>query len=757
VKEVVPHPNADRLTLCTVDTGAEVVDVICGAPNARAGMKGVFAPIGTTIPGTGLTLEKKAIRGVTGYGMLCSEREMGLSDNHDTIIELADDAPVGAPFAEVAGLDDPVIDIAVTPDRSDCLGVQGIARDLAAAGLGRLITPPVTPVAGTFRSPIGVRLAFESETADACPFFAGRAFRGITNGASPTWLQQRLLGVGLRPISALVDITNLITLDRARPLHVFDLDALAGGIHVRLSRSGESLAALNDRDYDLDDGMCVVADSEGPVALGGVIGGTSTGCTEETTALFLEAALFDPKRTAATGRKLSIDSDARYRFERGVDPAGTLPGLELATGLILDICGGEASEVVTAGTVPDQTRRIAFRPSRVHALGGLDVVKDESVAILRALGFDSRDRGATLSVSVPSWRPDIDGEADLVEEVLRVKGFDHIPAVSMTRGHALATPAVTAGQRRVRWTRRVLVSRGLDECVTWSFLSETEAESFGGGAPELRLDNPISAELTDMRPSLLPNLLAAAARNVARGTGDLALFEVGPQYADDSPEGQSTAATGIRRGRIGARHWLAPPREVDAFDAKADAIAVLDALAAPTARLTVTADAPDWYHPGRSGVIRLGPKNALARFGEIHPAVLGDMDLAGPVVGFEIALDNLPKPKPKATKARAVAKLSDFPAVERDFAFLVAGEVTAEKLLGAVRSLDGKAPHKVAFKAVSLFDVYTGQGVPQGMKSMAISVVLQPFENTLTDADIQRISDAIIAQVAKSTGATLRT
>jgi phenylalanyl-tRNA synthetase beta chain len=755
VEEAAQHPNADRLKVCKVNTGTEILEVVCGAPNARAGMKGVFAPIGSYIPGTGITLETRAIRGVTGHGMLCSEKEMGLSEDHEGIIELPDDAPVGMPFAAFAGLDDPVIDLAITPDRGDCFGVLGIARDLAAAGLGTLVTPEIETVPGGFDSPIAVRLAFDADTANACPYFVGRYFRGIKNGPSPEWLRRQLSAVGLRPISALVDITNYVTLDRARPLHVFDADALAGGIHVRLSR-GETLAALDDKTYTLDDAMTVVADDDGPVGLGGVIGGESTACTADTVNVFLESALFDPVRTATTGRKLNIDSDARHRFERGVDPAGAEPGMEIASRMILDLCGGEASAPVFAGAEPDWRRAVPFRPTRVHALGGLDVVKDECRAILGALGFDSAGDGETLDVSVPPWRADIDGEADLVEEVLRVKGYAAIPPVSMPREGALPQPAVTPGQRRVRLARRVLAARGLDECVTWSFLGAAEAKTFGGGAPELKLDNPISSELTDMRPSLLPNLIAAIGRNVARGFDDLAFFEVGPIYADDTPEGQATVAGGARRGHTGPRHWLEAPRAVDAFDAKGDAFAVLAALGAPVDRLTVTRDAPGWYHPGRSGVIRLGPKNALAQFGELHPGILAALDVAGPLVGFEVVLDNIPARKAKATAARPVPKMSDYPAVERDFAFVVDNDVSAEKLLGAVRALSGKGPHKVDFTGLGLFDVYTGEGVPEGRKSMALSVTLRPFKRTLTDADIQAICDAIVAQVAKVTGGELR-
>jgi phenylalanyl-tRNA synthetase beta chain len=756
VEAAEQHPNADRLRVCKVNTGTEVLDVVCGAPNARAGMKGVFAPIGTRIPGTDMVLEKRAIRGVTGFGMLCSEREMGISDDHEGIIELPEDAEVGAPFAPLVGLDDPLIDIAITPDRADCLGVLGIARDLAAAGLGKLITPVTEPLPGAFISPIVARLDFATETAEPCPLFVGRYIRGVKNGPSPDWLQRRLRAVGLRPISALVDITNLATLDRARPLHVFDADALAGNIHVRLARAGESLAALDDKTYALDPEMCVIADDDGPVALAGVIGGVPTSCTAETTNVFVESAYFDPVRTATTGRKLQIESDARYRFERGVDREGTAPGAQYATHLILDICGGEASELVITGGVPLDPREIIFRPGRVHALGGLDVQRDESVAILRALGFAPQTGAEDITVSVPTWRHDIDGEADIVEEVLRVKGFDAIPAVSLPRDHAVAVPGLDGPKRRARQARRALAARGLNECVTWSFLSGEQAALFGGGKPELALANPISSELTDMRPSTLPNLLAAVARNRARGFDDFGLFEIGPVYADDTPEGQGLVAGGLRRGQSGPRNWLNGPRPVDAFDAKGDAMALLAALGAPADRASVTADAPEWYHPGRSGVLRLGPKTVLGHFGELHPRILAAFDAEAPIAAFELFLDALPQPKPKATRARPPFAVSDLPAVSRDFAFLVDEGVSAEDVLRAVRQVSAKNPLKLPFADITLFDIYEGKGMAEGKKSVAFSITLQPSQHTLTDEDIKTVEDAVVAQVTKVTGGELR-
>ncbi len=746
------HPNADKLSVCVVATGAGEVQVVCGAPNARAGIKGAFAPAGTHIPGTGLDLKKGVIRGVESNGMLCSERELGLSDAHTGIIELPDDAPVGAPVAAILGLDDPVIDVALTPDRADCAGVRGIARDLAAAGLGRLKPLPAEPVPGTFPSPIGVRFDFPPAAAGACPLFIGRLIRGVRNGPAPHWLQDRLRAIGLRPISTLVDITNFFTIDRNRPLHVFDAAKVAGDLVVRLARPGETLAALNDKSYTLDAEVTVIADGNGVQSLGGVIGGVPTGCTAETTAVYVEAALFDPARTAATGRRLGIDSDARYRFERGLDPDAVFAGIEQATRMILELCGGEPSELVVTGAVPDWRRTLTLRPSRVETLGGVAVPAAEQAAILTALGCavaEAADGGA-MPVEPPSWRADIEGEADLVEEVLRVRGFDTIPAVPLPRPPGLPRPAVTPRQRAAGLVRRALAARGLDEAVTWSFMAGALAARFGQADPGLTLVNPIASELDAMRPSILPNLVQAAARNAARGQADGALFEVGPAYADPSPAGQRLAAAGVRIGRSGPRHWAAAPRPVDAFDAKADALAALEAAGAPAGNLQVTTDAPGWYHPGRSGCLRLGA-NVLAHFGELHPEVLAALDADGPVAAFEAFLDAVPEPKAKRGPARPLLKLSAFQPVERDFAFLVDDAVPAERVVRAARSAD-----KALIAEVAVFDRYHGPGVPEGKTSLALSVTLQPVQATLTDAQIEAVAQRVIAAVVKQTGATLR-
>jgi len=739
------HPNADRLKVCVVDTGKDRVQVVCGAPNAHTGMKGVFAPAGTVIPRTGAVLNETVIRGVASCGMLCSAYELALGDDHEGIIELPEDAPIGTPYASFIGLGDPVFDIKVTPNRADCLGVRGIARDLAAARLGCLKPLDAAPVPGRFRSPISIRI----EDYSACPLFLGRHIRGVRNGPSPAWLQRRLEAIGLRPISALVDITNFLTFDLNRPLHVFDAERLVGDLTVRFARPDETLHALNGQEYALDPEITAIADPAGVQSLGGVIGGEATGCTEATTEVFLEAALFDPIRTAATGRKLSIISDARYRFERGLDPAFVEDGLEIATRLMLELCGGEPSEVVRAGTVPDWRRQYVLHADRPAKLGGLHVSLEESSAILAALGFlVERSASGDLLVEPPSWRGDILGEADLVEEVLRVKGYDEIPAVTLEREEPLSRPALSLAQRRAELVRRTLAGRGLTEAVTFSFISAKEAALFGGAKPELRLVNPISADLDTMRPSLLPGLIAAARRNADRGFPDAVLFELGPLYRDDTPAGQTLVAAGVRGGHIGPKQWRMPARAVDLFDVKSDALAALAAMGAPADNVQVSADPPSWYHPGRAGILRLGP-NVLGTFGELHPAVLEALDARAPIAGFEVFLDNVPEPR--GGRAKSPLRLAVFQPIERDFAFVVARDLPADALLRAARGADRKL-----VTDVRLFDVYEGAGLPEGKKSLAITVVLQPQERTLTDAEIETFSQRLIAQVEKATSGKLR-
>jgi phenylalanyl-tRNA synthetase beta chain len=737
------HPNADRLKVCVVETGHDQVQVVCGAPNARAGMKGVFAPAGTVIPRTGAVLKESIIRGVASRGMLCSTAELGLGDDHDGIIEVAPDVPVGAKYADLLGLGDAVIDIKVTPNRADCLGVRGIARDLAASGLGRLKPLDTTPVPGRFRSAIGIAI----EDRSACPLFLGRHLRRLQNGPSPDWLRRRLEAIGLRPISSLVDITNFLTFDLNGPLHVFDAGRLQGDLTVRLARGGETLLALDGQEYGLDPEVTVIADRGGVQSLGGVIGGEATGCTDATTEVFIEAALFDPVRTAATGRRLNISSDARYRFERGLDPAFVGDGLEIATRLMLELCGGEASEIVAAGVAPDWRRRYVLRAERPASLGGLDVPAEESAAILRALGCAVEPlRAGDLSVEPPSWRGDIEGEADLVEEVLRVKGYDLIPAAPLPREAPLPRPALVPARRRSELVRRALAARGLVEAVTFSFISAREAELFGGAKPELRLVNPISADLDAMRPSLLAGLVAAIRRNADRGHPDAALFELGPLYRDDTPEGQVLAAAGLRAGQTDAKNWREPAHPVDLYQVKADALAALAAMGAPAVQ--VAAEPPAWFHPGRAGLLRLGP-TVLGAFGELHPAVIEAFDARAPIAGFEVFLDAVPEPR--AGRAKPALQLSVFQPIERDFAFVVDRTLPAETLLRAARGVDRKLVAEIR-----LFDVYEGAGLPSGKKSLAITIRLQPQDRTLTDAEIEGFSQRLVAQIEKATGGHLR-
>jgi phenylalanyl-tRNA synthetase beta chain len=680
--------------------------------------------------------------------MLCSWRELAMGEDHEGIAELDPDAPVGVPLTSILPVD-PVVEISLTPNRPDCLGVRGIARDLAAAGMGKLKPLEVVPVPGKFGSPIKVTLDFPPDKADACPLFAGRYVRGVKNGESPQWLKDRLTAIGLRPISALVDITNFFTYDLARPLHVFDADKVKGDIHARLARPGETLLGLNGKDYTLNTEVTVIADDAGPDGLGGVMGGEPTGVTAETVNVFIESALFDPLRTAATGRALAIESDARHRFERHVDPGFCIPGMELATQMILDLCGGEASEPVIAGQVPDWHRAIVLRPERVEQMSGLTIPLPEIEAILAGLGCTIAEHGAGLLVNPPSWRADLVEEYDLVEEVIRVHGYDHLPLTPLPR-QPMPKPVLTPAQRRTQFVRRQLAAGSMVEAVTWAFMPAALAARFGGGQPELVLSNPISADLDAMRPSILPNLIAAAGRNADRGLRDVALFEIGAQFEGDRPENQRQVAAGLRAGRTGDRHWAQAPRPVDAFDAKADILSALTAAGTSTDSLQTTREAPAWYHPGRSGALKQGPK-VLGWFGEIHPAILAAMDVKGPMVGFELFLDQVPLPKARPTKAKPTLKLSQFQAVERDFAFVVDRAVEAEKLAKAAKGAD-----KALITDVGIFDLYEGDKLPEGKKSLAIAVTLQPTERTLTDADIEAVSAKIVAAVGKATGGVLR-
>ncbi|HET6466825.1 MAG TPA: phenylalanine--tRNA ligase subunit beta [Geminicoccaceae bacterium] len=749
VRDTRPHPEAERLRLCTVETARGVLEVVCGAPNARPGLLGVFAHEGLVIPATGDVLRRAVIRGVESQGMLCSWRELKLGQDHAGIIELPETAEVGAPAAAALGIEGPVIDVAVTPDRADCLSVHGIARDLAAGGLGRLRQPDFSSEPGRGPRGLDIRLDFAPETAAACPLFVGRLIRGVRNGPSPAWLRQRLEAVGVRPISALVDITNYVTHDLGRPLHVFDAAKLWGDVVLRLARPGEQLRALDGRTYTLDPEMTVIADETGPVSLGGIMGGEETGVTEETRDVLLEVALFDPARTARTGRKLGIESDARLRFERGVDPELVLPGSELATRLILALCGGEAAPAVVAGEVPRRQAPIRYQASTLPRLAGIALDDLETRRILEALGFEVRGGPLQFEVRPPSWRHDVGSEACIVEELARVHGYDRIPPVPVTRTEAVSPGVLSPEQRRRGQIRRAVAAQGYLEAVTWSFLPAEQARLFGAAEPVM-LRNPISSELDAMRPSLLPNLLAAAARNLARKHEEGALFELGPRFTGATPGEQATAVAGVRFGRAGGRHWAAPDRPVDALDAKGDALAALAAAGVKVEAVQLAGEAPPWYHPGRSGRLALGP-NELACFGELHPRVLKLYDIAVPVAGFELDLEPLPKPRAKGGRARPPLEPLPFPPVDRDFAFLVDAEVPAEELLRAVRGAEKKL-----IREVRLFDVYAGKGIEPGRKSLAVAVRLQAPDRTLTEIEVEPIAQRIVAAAQRAVGAVLR-
>lgn len=757
IVEAVQHPNADKLRVCQVDTRDGRLEIVCGAPNARAGLTTVYAPIGAYVPGSGITLEPRPVRGVVSNGMLCSARELEVSEESDGIVELPDALAVGTPAAEAFGLE-AVIDFEVTPNRPDWLGVRGIARDLAAAGLGALKPETVEAVTGSFPCPIAIKV-----DGDACPVFAGRLIRGVKNGPSPAWLQQRLTSVGLRPINALVDVTNLLSYDRARPLHVYDRALLVGDvIETRLGRGkaepgpdnepspaphrDEQLIALDGKTYDIGAEMCVIADAGGerPIGLGGVMGGESTGCSEATTEVFVESAWFDPIRTAQTGRDTGITSDAQYRFARGVDPQSAVPGLELATRLILDLCGGEASDVTVAGEAPAPPAPIVFDRAYVKKLSGLDLAPARIDEILTRLGFTV----AGEQVTPPTWRRDVDGKADLVEEVARIEGFDRLPADPLPEVPPQPGGALTLRQGRMRNARRALAARGYSEAVTWSFMREDWAKLFGGGQPELVLTNPIAADLSTMRPSALPNLIDAAARNARKGFPDAALFEVGPIFHGAEPQDQQTQVAAVLAPR-GPRRWDGAKAD-PLFALKGDLLALLEELGAPALQVVQGQSAP-WFHPGRSARLQLGPKTVVAEFGELHPSVLKALDAQGPMYGFTIVLEAIPEPKKKAVKTRPALALSPLMPLSRDFAFVVAADTPAGELVRPILGAD-----KQLITEARVFDVYQGPGVPEGQKSIAVEVLVQPREKTLTDAEIEALSARIVAAAEKAVGAKLR-
>lgn len=771
VMEAARHPNADRLRVCRVDTGQGVVSVVCGAPNARTGMKAVFAPPGSFIPGTQTTLRVGEIRGVQSAGMLLSAREIGLGEDHAGIIELPDDAPTGMAYVSWARLDDPVIEINVTPNRGDCFAVRGIARDLAATGIGTLQSWQPARVAPRFQG--GPR--WQIDWPEACPWILGRTIRAVKNGPSPRWLQEWLTAIGLRPINALVDITNFFTIDLGRPLHVFDVAKLSGNVLVLRPGRGETFRALNGKDYTVGPEDCAIADAACVQSMAGVIGGEASGCEASTTEVFIECALFDPVRIALTGRRHQIVSDARQRFERGIDPGVMPDAVEAATAMILDLCGGEPGEVVVAGSCPQWQRDATLRFNRLATFGGSDIEPDAAVETLERLGFALRHRNTkSVTVSVPSWRNDIaapvvldqapgldpaiaaksaqgcaeiEPECDLIEEVLRLKGLDAVAAVSLPRVAPVPVPTLTPRQQRTELVRRALASQGLAECVTFSFMASAEAALFGETAEALRLTNPIAADLDQLRPSPIGTLALAVRRNATRGWPDVGLFEVGPGFRVAAPDGQRLFAAALRAGSM-PRHWSAPVRLVDVFDAKADLWAVLAMLSVPPEAVMISAeDVPQFYHPGQAGVVRYGPKAVLGSFGALHPRVLAALDISVPVVGFVLDVDAVPEQK----RRRAGPELSLLQPVRRDFAFVVERAVPADAVLRAARGAD-----RPLISGVSLFDAYEGDQVPKGRKSLAIEVVFQPREQTLTDAEIEAACQKVIAAVVKATGATLR-
>jgi phenylalanyl-tRNA synthetase beta chain len=757
------HPNADRLRVCMVDTGdgGAPVQVVCGAPNARTGLVSVFSAPGTFIPGKNITLSVGTIRGVESRGMLCSAAELQISEDHDGIMELPADAPIGKGYAEWAGLGDPVLEINLTPNRQDCTGVHGIARDLSAADMGKFRDPAIKPIKGEFPCPVKVTV----EDAKLCPGFALRLVRGVKNGPSPEWLQKRLTSIGLRPINALVDITNFMTYDRARPLHVFDAKKVKGNLTVRRARDGETLLALDGKTYALDNGICVIADDHGVESLAGIMGGEASGCDENTTDVLIESALWNEINIAQTGRKLGINSDARYRFERGVDPAFMVPGLELATRLVMELCGGAPSENIVIGNAFGEDRVIDFPLAEVKRLAGIEVPFPEVRHILGHLGFMVAGSGPVVKVAIPSWRTDVAGKADIVEEIVRIVGVDKVPMTPFERGDDARKPVLTPMQLRTRRAKRGLAARGMVEAVTWSFIAKPHAELFDRdppvaaqanrrGHPELSLANPIAADMSDMRPSLLPGLVLAVQANINRGFSDVALFEVGQIFASDGPQDQLTAAAGVRHGYASSkgmgRHWSGSAT-ADALDAKADAFAALAAAGAPMQALQIVPGGPDWLHPGRSGTIQIGPQNVLGYFGELHPRALEVLRADGPLIAFEVILDRIPAAKQKPTRAKPVLELSAFQPVSRDFAFIVDRSVKGGDIVRAAQGVDKKL-----ISDVTVFDVYEGKGIDEAKKSIAIAVTIQPREKTLTDQEIDAVAAKIVAEVAKKTGGTLR-
>ena len=747
VIEAVPHPDADKLRVCTVETVDGTKQIVCGAPNARAGMTAIYAGLGTYIPGLEFSLDKKprAIRGVESHGMMCSTKELNAGEDHDGIADLDDSLPLGMPAAEALGLNDPVIDFEVTPNRPDWLGVQGIARDLAAAGAGRFIRSDAKKVPGSYDCPVEIKL----EASDACPMFAGAMIRGVTNGPSPDWMQARLKAVGIQPKSLLVDVTNYISLDRARPLHAYDAAKLRGTVVARLGKAGESLEALDGKTYKVTPEMCVIADASGVIGLGGVMGGASTAVSDETVDVFIESAWFDPLRTARTSRATGINSDARYRFERGVDPQSCVDGVNLALELILEHGGGTASKLNVAGSIPARIDKVTFYPADVERLTGLVVKLPEMRRILKDLEFEIEDAGDAWYLLPPSFRFDMEQSADLVEEVARLIGYDSLPVTSLPEPVGGRRAITTPIQERVRVSRRVMAARGFLEAVTWSFMAKDHAALFAKHDPALAVANPVASEFNQMRPSIIGNLAVAAQRAANHGEPGARLFEVGPIYLGDGPKDQRTVASGVARP-ASQRHWQGTPHAYDAFAAKADLFAVLDALGQSGERFQVSAPTQPHWHPGQAACLKLGPKVTVGHFGAIHPGVLKAMGVDGPMFGFELNLNALPQMKVRPTKTKPVLQRADLTPIRRDLAFLVDEAVPAGDLVKYAVGTD-----KQLIVSADVFDVYQGAGVPEGRKSIAFEVTIQPREK-LTDEDIQGLMDRIVASVAKGAGGVLR-
>ena len=745
IDKVDMHPDSDHLHILAVNTGKETLQVVCGAPNVHEGLVGIYALTGALIPAYGERLKVAKIRGVESMGMMCSEKELLVGDDHNGIIELPAETKAGIPAAEVLNID-PVFEVSITPNRAECLGVRGIARDLAAAGLGRLKPLDIPAIRGTFKSPIKVTVSCP----EACPTYTARYIRNVNNKAeTPKWMKDRLTAIGLRPISPLVDITNYINYDMARPLHVFDADKLKGDITVRMAKDGEKFVSLEDKEYMLDDKSLGICDEEGVQCLGGIMGGAAKGCCDETQNVFLECALFTPECIARTGRKFGIDSDSRYRYERWVDPKSNILGSDYATQMILDICGGEASEVVIAGSEPEDERVAYIRPGRIKDLIGIDVSKEKIVEILNNLGFKTSEEDGKIKAVSPTWRGDIEGEHDLVEEVVRMIGLDSIPAESLPHGK-FPKQVLSPAQRRAVTLKHELVSRGMYETVTWSFTDSNLAKDFRKGREPVLLFNPIAADLDEMRPSVLPNLLLAVKNNTARGYGNVALFEVGPEFYGRKPGEQNQVATGVRCGMTAKKDWNGSARAYDVFDAKADALAAIAAANGPFENAQITLDAPAYYHPGRSGTLRLG-KNVLAYFGEIHPGVLKKFGIKQRVMAFEVILSNIPLPRSSNDKAKKKLELSAFQPVDKDLAFVVDKTVPAVNLMTAAKTAD-----REFIADVRVFDVYEGENLPEGKKSIALALTFQPKDKTFTDQDIENLMNKVIQEMKKKCNAELR-